>query len=232
MSLTYSAASAASVLDCTGQGCVRLRSARPRHSPAGCLPGTGPACRSMPTSAPCPPPGCKRTGCRGPTSCAAASPARTSASPGKAPGSRAGVRACGPTWRAWSVSADRTGYWLRTFLAFEAGARTGCFLSWRLRATPAGRSWWVLSMPGRRTGVPGCGWWRKPLLPTPVARDWKHGSLRQQGRRRACQLNDAVGGRLHPEFAEWMMGFPRGWSECAGHVSRRLETRPSLQPLR
>ncbi len=27
-----------------------------------------------------------------------------------------------------------------------------------------------------------------------------------------CQLNDAVGGRLQPEFAEWLMGFPPGWT--------------------
>ncbi len=104
---------------------------------------------------------------------------------------------------------------MRTFLACEAGARTGCCLTWMLRATPAGRWWWVLSMPAPRTGGAACGWWRKPLLPTVVARDWKHGSLRQQGRRRACQLSDAVGGRLHPGYAEWMMGFPEGWTESA-----------------
>ena len=68
-------------------------------------------------------------------------------------------------------------------------------------------------MPAHRTGAPACGWWRKPLLPTLVARDWKHGSVRQQERRRACQLNDAVGGRLHPRYAEWVMGFPLGWAE-------------------
>ena len=221
LSLTYSAASAVSASACTGPGCAPSPSARPRPSPAPCSPGTGPASPFMPTSAPCPPPGCAPTGCRGPACSAAASPARTRALQGAAPGSRVPVRACGPTWRAWSVSADRTGWWLRTFLASEAGARTGCSLNWRLRATPAGRSWWVLSIPARRTAVPGCGWWRKPLLPTPVARDWKHGSVHQQRRRRACQLSDVVGGRLHPDFAEWMMGFPPGWTEPGECVSRR-----------
>lgn len=232
LSLTCSAASEASVLGFIGPACGPSRSARPRPSPAGCSRATGPACPCTATSAPCPPPGCGRTGCRGPACCAAASRARTSASPGKARGSRGSVRACGPTWRAWSPSADRTGWWLRTFLASEAGARTGCSLSWRLRATPAGRSWWVLSMPGRRTAAPGCGWWRKPLLPTPVARDWKNGSVRQQRRRRACQLNDAVGGRLHPGFAEWMLGFPPGWSGCGVTASRRWEIPPPQQPSR
>ncbi len=210
--MTCSAASAGSVSDCTGPGCAPGRSARPIRSRARCSFATGPAQPSMTTSAPCRRPGCKRMECRGPASSAAGSPARTSASPAGRRGSPASVRACGPTWRAWCVSADRTGWWLRTFLASEAGARTGCWLIWKLRVTPAGRWWWVLSMPAPRIGAAGYGWWRKPLLPTPVARDWKHGSLRQQGRRRACQLNDAVGGRLHPGYAEWMMGLPQGWT--------------------
>ena len=230
--MTFSAASAASASACTGPACEPSRSARRCPSRAGCLPGTGPAFPCTTTSASCPPPGCATTGCRGPVCFAAASRARTQASPAAAQASRAPVRACGPTWRAWCASADRTGWWLRTFLAFEAGARTGCSLSWRLRATPAGRSWWVLSMPARRTGGAGFGWWRKPLLPTPVARDWKHGSPGQRNRARACQLNDAVGGRLHPAFAEWMMGFPPGWTECVECASRRLETPPCRQPRR
>ena len=68
-------------------------------------------------------------------------------------------------------------------------------------------------MPAPRTAGRACGWWRKPLLPTPVAQDWKCGSPAQQARRRACQLNDAVGGRLNPAYAEWMMGFPPGWTD-------------------
>ncbi len=211
--MTYSAASAGSASGCIGLECGPARSARPIHSPAPCSPGIGPACPSTTTYASCLPPGCAPMGCHGPDCSAAASRARTSASPARPRGSRASVRACGPTWRAWCVSADRVGWWLRTFLACEAGARTGCCLTWKLRVTPAGRWWWVLSMPAPRIDEAACGWWRKALLPTLVARDWKHGSLRQQGRRRACQLNDAVGGRMHPGYAEWMMGFPDGWTE-------------------
>jgi len=228
--LTCSAASAASASDCTGPGCAQRRSARPIPSPAPSSPGTGPACPSTAMSAPSLPLGCAPTGCPGRICFAAGSPARTSASPAGRRGSRARVRACGPTWRAWCVSADRAGWWLRTFLACEAGARTGCCLSWRLRATPAGRWWWVLSMPAPRTGGAAYGWWRKPLLPTVVARDWKHGSLRQQGRRRACQLNDAVGGRLSPHYAEWMMGFPAGWIETGGRASGH-SAMPSFQRM-
>lgn len=75
-------------------------------------------------------------------------------------------------------------------------------------------------MPARPTGAAGCSslgdaaggaYW-----PTPVARDWKHGSAAQRGKRRACQLSDAVGGRLDPGFVEWLMGFPEGWTAPGG----------------
>ena len=73
---------------------------------------------------------------------------------------------------------------------------------------------------------------RRRRSKTRVARDWKHGSAGQRSRRRACQLNDAVGGRLHPAFAEWMMGFPLRWSDPGECVSWRLETPPCQQPPR
>ena len=222
--MTCSAASAGSALGCIGRGCVPAHSASPIPLPAECWRGIGRVCPSTMTCAPCPLPGYAPMECRGQYCCAAGSPVRTSALPAGAQGSKASVRAYGPTWRAWCVSADRRGWWLRTFLACEAGARTGCYLTWRLRTTPAGRWWWVLSMPALHTGGVGYGWWRKPLLPTVVARDWKGGSVRQQRRRRACQLNDAVGGRLRPRYAEWMMGFPEGWTERAKHASRRSGT--------
>ena len=211
-SSTCSAASAVSASICTGPGCKRLPSASPTALRAKYSPGTGPASQPTPISALSMPPGCTPTGCRGPGWCAAASPARTAALPAVVLGLKARARACGPTWRASSPSFDRIGWWLRTSLACEAAARTGSCVTWRLRATPAGRWWWVLSMPAPRTAGRACGWWRKPLLPTPVARDWKWGSAAQRGRRRACQLSDAVGGRLHPEYAEWMMGYPPGWT--------------------
>jgi hypothetical protein len=67
-------------------------------------------------------------------------------------------------------------------------------------------------MPEHRTEGAACSWWRKPLLPTPLARDWKCGSPAQRARRRACQLNDAAGGLLNPAYLEWMMGFPDEWT--------------------
>ncbi len=48
------------------------------------------------------------------------------------------------------------------------------------------------------------------MLPTPMARDWK-GKTNDQ--RNSPSLPDAIGGKLHPRFVEWMMGFPDGWTD-------------------
>ena len=227
--LTYLAALAESASACTGPGCAQSRFAKRTASPAPFSAATGPTSHSTTTSEPSPPPGCALTRLPAPTSSAAASRARTSALPGGPPGWPARVRACGPIWRAWSPSADRVGWWLRTFLASEAGARTRCWPTWRRSVTPLGRSWWVLPMPARPIAGHGCGWWPRPYVPTPVARDWKTGSAAQRTRRRACQLNDAVGGRLHPDYAEWLMGFPPGWT-APGPASGRPASMPLATP--
>ena len=55
---------------------------------------------------------------------------------------------------------------------------------------------------------------RRGMLPTPVARD---GQCRKSGpgaeKRNSLPLSERAGGRLHPRFVEWMMGFPDGWTE-------------------
>ncbi len=61
------------------------------------------------------------------------------------------------------------------------------------------------------------------LLPTPTARDWRTGDrpenrrarMKQGGEWHSPNLNDvaAPGGRLNPEWVEWLMGFPIGWTE-------------------
>lgn len=90
------------------------------------------------------------------------SPARTSAQQESERASRALDPASGPRCSELSSQHDRLGSSLRMFLGLELSALTGCSLTWQKQATPHGRSWWVLSMPARRTDDSGCG-----LLPTP-----------------------------------------------------------------
>ena len=66
-------------------------------------------------------------------------------------------------------------------------------------------------MPAHPTAGSAPSFW-----PTPRARDWKTGSAAQARRRRACPLNDAVNGRLNPDWVEWLMGFPLGWTAVPG----------------
>jgi hypothetical protein len=53
-------------------------------------------------------------------------------------------------------------------------------------------------------------------LPTPQARDYRSG---QQSRwddpERSRNLNDKIGGKLNPQWVEWLMGWPIGWTDLA-----------------
>lgn len=65
-------------------------------------------------------------------------------------------------------------------LACEAGARTGCWLTWRRSVTPEVHAWWVLPITARPIAGYECGSWPKPYLSVSMARDWKVGSVAQR----------------------------------------------------
>jgi hypothetical protein len=66
------------------------------------------------------------------------------------------------------------------------------------------------------------------LWPTPCARDHRSGRFvdpekdRSPGKQGGAGLAEAVSreehatgtGRLNPEWVEWLMGFPPGWTDC------------------
>ncbi len=60
---------------------------------------------------------------------------------------------------------------------------------------------------GHRTCVRGSRY-----LPTPTARDWRISKRPPPSRNSAC-LNDIVGGPLNPEYVEWLMAWPIGWTK-------------------
>lgn len=58
------------------------------------------------------------------------------------------------------------------------------------------------------------------LLPTPAAQDHKNNTFPPSQRTMDTlpgevmrRMDPESGSRLHPEFVEWMMGFPRGWTD-------------------
>jgi hypothetical protein len=60
------------------------------------------------------------------------------------------------------------------------------------------------------------------LYPTPTCNDAKNNnppSQRKENGRHSDQLNVVAGGSLNPEWVEWLMGFPVGWTDI-GEMSR------------
>ena len=51
------------------------------------------------------------------------------------------------------------------------------------------------------------------MWPTPIATDWKNRGCKDYRKNRELQLQTAVDGQLNPDWVEWMMGFPIGWTE-------------------
>ena len=81
---------------------------------------------------------------------------------------------------------------------------------------------------------------RGEILPTPCAREYKDatmdltktrkdGKMRDDGLTRKVSIEAGLnrGGRLNPEWVEWLMGWPIGWTACAP-----VETESSLNRLK
>jgi hypothetical protein len=52
------------------------------------------------------------------------------------------------------------------------------------------------------------------LWPTPTTQDASNNAVPSQFERNSLPLNAAVGGRLNPQWVEWLMGYPIGWTDC------------------
>ena len=51
------------------------------------------------------------------------------------------------------------------------------------------------------------------LWPTPTVQDSKNNGGQSQHERNTKPLNAEVGGSLNPQFVEWLMGYPEGWTD-------------------
>lgn len=125
------------------------------------------------------------------TSCAADSPARTSASPAPAPASTGRAAAYGANTPDLFENSDPVGSLLKTSLLSELEAMTGSRMTWKRQATPSGRSWWVLTTLARRTDESEPG-----LLPTPTRGDANSSGSRM-----------APGSKAHPglSLTDWAL---------------------------
>lgn len=166
---------------------------------------------------------------------AVGSPVRTSASPAKEPASTERARVFGQStpvslanfvpdtclWRTWQLSLlggweSFSGTWPRSGMTRSGTAYQLQPLAPLTAATDFG----LLPTPTETANHmapsmrkhPGMRLLQDGLLPTPTVADASSGPG-SSGRVGGRNLRTAVGGSLNPEFIEWMMGFPPGWTE-------------------
>ena len=121
----------------------------------------------------------------------------------------------------------------RMLLTSSIWRSTMCFLTWKVKATPHGRLWFQLAASALHTKDTDLQSW-----PTPTAMDAT--GLARHLRKNAtstrslllCQkvayLAGGGTGNLNPEWTEWLMGFPTGWTELDASETRCA--RPSSSP--
>jgi hypothetical protein len=190
------------------------------------------------------------------TSCAAASPAKTSLPPASELASQVLAAACGLSTSASFESYARGGSWSRMSPVERVRGLTPCSQAWESKAMLAYRSRLAQRIAALRTYVNGssllptltkttygtnqggaagrAGPVRESLqrmaahrlLPTLCRRDEK--GIGPQHTQGGQDLPRTVGGHLSPTFCEWFMGFPEGWtSAMPARGSRRSATQSS-----
>jgi hypothetical protein len=91
----------------------------------------------------------------------------------------------GPRCCASSEQPDPLGCSLRTSLASGLSELTRCSVTWRRKATPAGRAWWVLVMSVPPTGETESGSWG-------TATCGAHNGVGREGQEKGSRLIDQV----------------------------------------
>lgn len=108
---------------------------------------------------------------------------------------------------------------------------TRCYLTWKPQTTPQGRLLFRLSPQTRHTDATGCGLLHTPTAtanqmtphelkkgsgwwPTPAAADANGNHGGNQGwSLRTETWQKGVSGSLNPQWVEWLMGYPVGYTE-------------------
>src|SRR5271170_3299569 len=167
-------------------------------------------------------------------SSAAASPAKTSLLPENEQVSPGSVPVSGISTPASSPNSDQIGFLLRTFLGSTAQKLTQFSVTWKRRATPAGRWFWELGASGLRTNAIELGFFATPTATMALETTWaddgrffklKSGRWRKRSKKGKdgsmnwCQEMACRGLTPTPELCEKHMGYPEGWTDLERSVT-------------
>lgn len=157
-------------------------------------------------------------------------PVRTSPAPGNAQASPESAAASGPKWPELSemcvlgMSSSKTH---KNWFGVALDKSCTTFPQW---GTMRDGVWWELTTPELLTKGTVSGSW-----PTPDKRDSKPegyaAGLRRLEKYSTCGLETAVrlrsggvvGGHLSPDWCEWLMGWPIGWSELSASGTDKFQ---------
>ncbi len=127
----------------------------------------------------------------------------------------------GQKYSALLDQSNPVGYCSKMLLDTSRWVSTTCFLTWTPSATPRNRSLFRLAPSIQSTEEIESGLW-----PTPTANDFKgagmSGMLRDRldyavergGTKSKQYTRQEQHGRLNPDWVEWLMGYPIGWTDC------------------
>jgi len=102
--------------------------------------------------------------------------------------------------------------------------KTANQLSPSMMKWPGCAAWWTVNQSqwptpraehdsGRHRGRPDTLHSAVKMYPTPTAQDANNNGGASQYERNALPLNALIGGALNPVFVEWLMGYPRDYTE-------------------
>lgn len=117
--------------------------------------------------------------------------------------------ACGGTWRESLAKFDRdSGLWKTPQCSLLEDSEL-CLGTWpRWGMTRSGVAYRREALAQTMSATESGSW-----LPTPTCHNAKEGAYPAEYTRNTKTLATHVGGKIHPELTEWMMGWPIGWTD-------------------
>jgi len=139
--------------------------------------------------------------------------AKTSAPQERALELTASDQGCGTTWRGWLAKYDHATSSWKTAQCSLAGDSTECLATFPRLGMTRGGLLWGLPKSERHTSANASGLWRTPSASVVEP---KSTVVKLTGRKPSdpqVGLADQVGGKLNPQWVEWIMGWPLGWTD-------------------